>query len=42
MELAKLRGLVKEDDLIVLTAGMTGGRTRDQGVTNSIRVLTVD
>lgn len=42
VELAKLRGLVKEDDLIVLTAGMTGGRTRDQGVTNSIRVLTVD
>mgnify|MGYP001070183329 CR=1 FL=1 len=42
VELAKLRGLVKEDELIVLTAGMTGGRTRDQGVTNSMRVVTVD
>ncbi len=42
VELAKLRGLLKEDELIVLTAGMTGGRSKDQGVTNTMRVVTVD
>jgi pyruvate kinase len=42
IELAKLRGLIHEDDLIVLTAGMAGNRTRNSAHTNSIRVLVVD
>ncbi len=41
LELAKLHGLVKEDDLVVLTAGVTGPKTREQGITNAMRVLTV-
>lgn len=42
MELAKLRGLVDSEDLVVLTAGMTGNRAREKGVTNAMRVLVVD
>lgn len=41
MELAKLRGLIDTNDLVVLTAGMTGGKARETGVTNAMRVLTV-
>ena len=41
MELAKLRGLVDAGDLVVLTAGMTGSRSRESGITNAMRVLTV-
>lgn len=42
VELAKLRGLVEPDDLVVLTAGMTGSRVRESGITNAMRVLSVD
>ena len=42
IELAKLRGLIQENDLIVLTAGMAGNRTNNSAHTNSIRVLVVD
>jgi pyruvate kinase len=42
MELAKLRGLINPGDLVVLTAGMNIGKTRESGLTNALRVLTVD
>lgn len=42
LELAKLHGLVEQNDLVVLTAGMTGSRTREKGLTNAMRVLAVD
>lgn len=42
VELAKLRGLVNPGELVVLTAGMTGSCTRETGVTNAMRVLTVE
>jgi len=42
IELAKLRGLIHEDDLIVLTAGMAGNRTNNSAHTNAMRVFVVD
>lgn len=42
IELAKLRGLVDTGDWVVLTAGMTGSRTREKGITNAMRVVEVD